>query len=67
LRFFAHSVAAMDTDPAARPNCASIAAWLEGMSPCRHLVGVGGLMVKVSLPSTPNSSTRLAAWNAPQT
>ncbi|CAM5473369.1 hypothetical protein SGLAM104S_05880 [Streptomyces glaucescens] len=67
LRFFAHSVAAMDTDPAARPNCASIAAWLDGIRPCCHLVALGGLISKVSVPWTPNSATRLAAWKAPQT
>lgn len=67
LTFFAHSVAAMDTEPAASPNCASIAPWLDGIRPCRHFVPLGGLTVKVSLPCTPNSATRLAAWKAPQT
>ncbi|GAA3245860.1 hypothetical protein GCM10020256_73130 [Streptomyces thermocoprophilus] len=67
LRFFAHWVAAMDTEPAASPNCASIAAWLDGMSPCCHLVPVGGVISKVSVPCTPNSATRLAAWKAPHT
>lgn len=67
LRFFVHWVAAMDTEPAASPNCASIAAWLDGIRPCCHLVALGGLISKVSAPWTPNSATRLAAWNAPQT
>lgn len=67
LRFFAHWVAAIETDPAARPNCASIAAWLDGISPCCQVLSLGGVISKVSLPWTPNSSTRLDAWNAPQT
>ncbi len=67
LTFFAHSVAAIDTDPAASPNCASIAAWLEGIRPYCQVLALGGLISKVSLPWTPNSATRLAAWNAPQT
>ncbi len=67
LRLFAHSVAAIDTEPAARPNCASIAALLDGISPYCQVVAVRGEMVNVSLPSTPNSATRLAAWKAPQT
>lgn len=65
--FFAQSVAAIDTDPAARPNCASIAAWLDGIRPCCHRVAVRGPITKVSVPWTPNSGTRLAAWKAPQT
>src|SRR5580692_5707672 len=65
--FFAQVVAAIDTLPPARPNCASIAAWLEGISPYCHLVALRGLISKVSRPATPNSSTRLAVWKAPQT
>ncbi len=57
----------MDTEPAARSNCASIAAWLDGIRPCCHFVALRGLITKPSLPSTPNSATRLAAWKAPQT
>ncbi len=68
FRPFVHSVAAIDTEPAARPNCASMAVWLDGISPYCHLVAVRGEIVKVSaLPCTPNSSTRLAAWKAPHT
>src|SRR5262249_24163957 len=67
LTFLAHTVAAIDTEPAARPNCASIAAWLDGIRPCCHLVSLRGLISKVSAPSEPNSGTWLAAWNAPQT
>ncbi len=66
-RFFAHTVAAMDTEPAARPNCASIAAWLDGIRPYCHRVAVRGAIPKEPPPATPNSSTRLAAWKAPQT
>ncbi len=67
LRFFANTVRAMDTEPAASPNCASIAAWLDGIRPCCHFVAVRGPVSKVSTPCTPNSATRLAAWKAPQT
>src|SRR5262249_51747722 len=67
LTFFAQTVAAIDTEPAARPNWASIAAWLEGIRPYCHLVAVRGLISKVPVPWTPNSATRLAAWKAPQT
>lgn len=67
LRFFAHWVAAIDTEPAARPNCASIAAWLDGIRPCCQVLSPDGVISKVSVPWTPNSSTRLDAWNAPQT
>src|SRR5262249_43760295 len=67
LTFFAHTVAAIDTDPATRPNCASIAAWLDGMRPCDHLVALRGPISKVSAPWAPNSATWLTEWNAPQT
>lgn len=68
FRLFCHCVAAIDTEPGARPNCASIAAWLDGISPYCQVVAVRGEMVNESeRPATPNSSTRLAAWNAPHT
>ncbi len=67
LTFFAHSVAAIDTEPAASPNCASIAAWLDGISPCCQVLPLGGVIRYVSAPPTPNSATLLAAWNAPHT
>src|SRR6185503_910274 len=63
---FANVAAAIDTDPDASPNCASIAEWLDGMSPYNHFVPVRGVIVHCG-PSEPNSSTRLAAWNAPHT
>src|ERR1700761_134617 len=49
--FFAQVVAAIDTLPPARPNCASIAAWLEGISPYCHFVALRGLISKVALPA----------------
>lgn len=67
LRFFAHWVAAIDTDPEASPNCASIAAWLDGISPYCQVVAERGEMSNDPPPATPNSSTRLAAWKAPHT
>jgi len=30
---FCHVAAAMETEPEASPNCASMAEWLDGMSP----------------------------------
>jgi hypothetical protein len=30
---FVHVAAAIDTDPGASPNCASMAEWLDGISP----------------------------------
>src|ERR1700734_2071307 len=61
LTFFAQVVAAIDTLPPARPNCASIAAWLEGISPYCHLVALRGLIAKVPRPAPPHPSTVLGA------
>ena len=45
----------------------SMAEWLDGMSTYSHFVPVRGLISNVAVDRSPNSSTRLAAWKAPQT
>jgi hypothetical protein len=67
LRFLAQVAAAIETEPPARPNWASMAAWLDGIRPCCQVVAVRGLISNGPEPARPNSATRLEAWNAPQT
>ena len=60
--------AAMETEPGASPNWASIAEWLDGMSPYSQRVPVrGGIGNGGASEPRPNCSTRLAAWKAPHT
>ncbi len=63
----AQVAAAIDTEPGASPNCASMAEWLDGMRPYSHLVSVRGLISNGASDLTPNCSTWLAAWKAPHT
>src|SRR5690606_18607432 len=63
----AQEAAAMDTEPAASPNCASIDEWLDGIRPYCHLVAVRAVISNGAREARPNCSTRLAAWKAPQT
>jgi len=59
---------AIETEPRASPNCASIAEWLEGISPYSHRVPVRAGISQSGVPgAVPNSGTGLAAWKAPQT